>query len=56
MPAGDLLGDNPDIVGEVRGVDQGHVVQQDAPGQHDPSKCTVSCITSRSKLGFERLL
>ena len=38
MPAGDLLGDDPDIVGEVRGVDQGHVVQQDAPGQHDPSK------------------
>ena len=37
VPAGHLLGDDPDIVGEVGGVDQGHVVQQDAPGQHDPS-------------------
>ena len=37
MPAGNLLGDDPDIVGKVRGVGQGNVVQQDSPGQHNPS-------------------
>ena len=26
VPAGDLLRYDPDIVGEVRGVDQGHVI------------------------------
>ena len=36
MPAGNLLRDDPDIVGKVRSVDQGNVVQQDPPGQHNP--------------------
>ena len=36
VPAGNLLRDDPDIVGKVRSVDQGNVVQQDPPGQHNP--------------------
>ena len=45
VPAGDLLRYDPDIVGEVRGVDQGHVVQKNAPGQHNPKMQHLAIIS-----------
>ena len=48
MPAGNLLGDDPDIVGKVWGVDQGNVVQQDPPGQHNPNAILCIFVSSSS--------